>query len=72
MDTYTALRSFADSWGLLAMAIVFLAIVVWAFRPGSRELHERLAAMPLNEHDAPLPDDVDGAASRKSAQEVRT
>ena len=29
---YDALRHFADSWGVLAMAILFLCLVVWELR----------------------------------------
>lgn len=36
MQTYSLLRGFADSWMLLALTLVFLGVVVWAFRPGSR------------------------------------
>jgi cytochrome c oxidase cbb3-type subunit 4 len=36
MSFYDALRHFADSWGLLALTLVFAAIIVWAFRPGSK------------------------------------
>ena len=43
METYTALRHFADSWGLLAMALFFVGAVVFAFRPGSRALADEAA-----------------------------
>ena len=33
--TYETMRHFADSWGLVFLLLVFLAAVVWAFRPGS-------------------------------------
>ena len=36
METYTALRHFADSWGLLGMVLFFIGAVIFAFRPGSR------------------------------------
>ncbi len=36
METYTAMRHFADSWGLLAMALFFVGVVVFAFRPGAQ------------------------------------
>lgn len=39
MDTYSALRQFADSWALLGLFLFFLGAVIWAFRPGSRRLH---------------------------------
>ncbi|MBL9047109.1 MAG: cbb3-type cytochrome c oxidase subunit 3 [Tabrizicola sp.] len=43
METYSFLRHLADSWFLLAMTIGFLALCLWAFRPGSRALHEDVA-----------------------------
>jgi cytochrome c oxidase cbb3-type subunit IV len=43
METYTFLRAFADSWMLLALTIVFLLVIVWAFRPGSRKTHDEVA-----------------------------
>lgn len=35
-QSYEALRQLADSWGLLAMACVFLFLVLWPLRPGTR------------------------------------
>jgi cytochrome c oxidase cbb3-type subunit 4 len=49
MDTYTALREFADSWGLLAMTLFFLGVVVFAFRPGSRKTANEAARIPLED-----------------------
>jgi cytochrome c oxidase cbb3-type subunit 4 len=49
MDTYTALREFADSWGLLAMTLFFLGVVVFAFRPGSRKSADEAARIPLKD-----------------------
>lgn len=34
-DTYDTLRHLADSWGLLAMVIVFICLCLWPFRPGA-------------------------------------
>lgn len=45
-STYDALRHFADSWGLLAMAVVFLILAAWPFRPGARA-HNRDAALMI-------------------------
>ncbi|MFA5538521.1 MAG: cbb3-type cytochrome c oxidase subunit 3 [Gemmobacter sp.] len=45
METYTWLRAFADSWMLLFMTLVFIGVVIWAFRPGSRKLHDEAAGM---------------------------
>ena len=44
METYGLLRTFADSWMLLALTGVFLGVFLWAFRPGSRPVHADAAA----------------------------
>lgn len=43
MEEYTFLRQLADSWGVVAMISIFLGIAVWAFRPGSRKVHDDIA-----------------------------
>jgi cytochrome c oxidase cbb3-type subunit 4 len=35
METYSFLRELADSWGLLAMTLLFLGVMLWAFRPAA-------------------------------------
>ncbi|ESW78120.1 MULTISPECIES: cbb3-type cytochrome c oxidase subunit 3 [unclassified Mesorhizobium] len=47
--TYNFMREFADSWGLLAMALFFLGCVAFALRPGSRRQAERAAHIPLKD-----------------------
>jgi cytochrome c oxidase cbb3-type subunit 4 len=59
MDTYSLLRQIADSWVLLAMFIFFLGVIVWAFRPGSRAVHDDTASIPFRNEDHP---------ARKTAQ----
>jgi cytochrome c oxidase cbb3-type subunit 4 len=49
MDTYTAMRHFADSWGLLAMTLFFLGVVLFAFRPGGKASADQAANIPLND-----------------------
>lgn len=56
METYTLLRAFADSWALLAMMIMFLGVVIYTLRPGSREIHEEIAGIPFRHADAPATD----------------
>jgi cytochrome c oxidase cbb3-type subunit 4 len=53
METYTAMRHFADSWGLVFMFAVFVGVVLWAFRPGSRATHEDIANIPFRHEDKP-------------------
>ena len=43
MQTYSLLREFADSWVLLALTLVFVGVFIWAFRPGSRLIHQDAA-----------------------------
>jgi len=50
MDTYSLLREFADSWALLLLTALFLGVFVWAWRPGSRALHDD-AANSIFRHD---------------------
>ncbi|WP_102961338.1 cbb3-type cytochrome c oxidase subunit 3 [Mangrovicella endophytica] len=50
METYTAMRHFADSWGLLAMTCFFLLVVGYAlFRPRARQIAQDAAAIPFRE-----------------------
>ena len=53
METYTALRAFADSWHLLFMFVFFIGMVIFIFRPGSRKLHDESANMIFRNDDRP-------------------
>lgn len=44
-STYDMLRHMADSWGLLVMLVCFLVLVLWPFRPGTRERNHEAATM---------------------------
>ena len=46
-NMYEALRHFADSWALAALTLIFLAILVWIFRPGSRRSYRDQADIPF-------------------------
>ena len=50
-STYDALRHIADSWGLLAMLILFVAFAAWPFRPGARGGNEAAAQMIFESDD---------------------
>ncbi|WP_231886310.1 cbb3-type cytochrome c oxidase subunit 3 [Sulfitobacter sp. HI0054] len=41
----------ADSWALLILTLIFLGVIAWAFRPGSRALHDDAAAVPFRNDD---------------------
>ncbi len=51
METYSLLREFADSWMLLALTVIFVLVIFWAWRPGSRTVHDD-AANSIFRHDA--------------------
>jgi cytochrome c oxidase cbb3-type subunit 4 len=55
MDTYSLMREFADSWALLALFSIFALIVLWAFRPGSRKIHDDIANTVFRNEDKPAP-----------------
>ncbi len=59
METYSSLREFADSWMLLALTLFFIGVVVWAFRPGSREIHRDTASIPFRNDDPPQDADAE-------------
>ncbi|HSG34622.1 MAG TPA: cbb3-type cytochrome c oxidase subunit 3 [Sphingomonadaceae bacterium] len=40
---YETLRQIADSWGLLAMVIIFLVLSAWPFRPGAKKRNQDAA-----------------------------
>ena len=57
METYSLLRQFADSWMLLFLTLFFVGVVFWAFRPGSRSVHDDTARLPFRNEDAPKGDE---------------
>lgn len=48
---YTMMRHFADSWGLVAMMVFFIAAVALAVRPSAKTLHEDAASIPFKEDE---------------------
>ena len=47
--SYETFRHFADSYGLLFMALTWLGFALWAFRPGARQHHRDAANMIFEE-----------------------
>ncbi|WP_166416815.1 cbb3-type cytochrome c oxidase subunit 3 [Cochlodiniinecator piscidefendens] len=56
MDTYSFMREFADSWGLLFLFCFFLGVIVWAFRPGSTKTYTDTADIPFRHENEPASD----------------
>ncbi len=69
MDQYSLLREFADSWALLVLFLVFVAVIFWAFRPGSRRTHQDIAASIFRHENKPAAEGGERTAHR--AQDAR-
>lgn len=46
---YDVLRHAADKWGLLYLFVVFIGVIFYAFRPGSKKIYEDVANIPMKE-----------------------
>ena len=51
METYTAMRQFADSWGLLAMFLFFGGVVVWVLLPSRKRDAQEASQIPFKDYD---------------------
>ncbi len=56
-DTYTIMRVFAGSWGMMFMLAAFVGVIAFIFRPGSRKVHQETAQIPFLYDDRPAGDD---------------
>jgi|TARA_R110002094_G_C4793727_1_gene202381 cytochrome c oxidase cbb3-type subunit 4 len=52
-DTYTIMRVFAGSWGLLFMFTVFVLVILFVLRPGSGRIYKDTANIPFRHDDKP-------------------
>lgn len=59
METYTFLRTFADSWHLLFMFLFFIGMVIFIFRPGAKKVHDETSNMIFRNDDKPAPPETD-------------
>lgn len=66
MDLYSLMREFADSWALLALLLVFCGVVIWAWRPGSRALHDDAANVPFRNETRPAQPGKAGARAQET------
>jgi cytochrome c oxidase cbb3-type subunit IV len=69
MDTYSLLREFADSWALLLLTLTFLGVIAWAWRPGSRKMHDDAANMIFRNDTKPAVDSEGGASRPRDPQQ---
>lgn len=68
-STYTVLRTFADTWGLVGMCLFFVGVLFWAFRPGASKVHEVAATAIFRNEKRParFPIDPTTGAQLKEA-----
>ena len=72
METYTFLRAFADSWMLLFLTVVFVGVIVFAFRPGSRKVHHDAATAIFRNEDKPASNGAGAPRGGSETKEART
>lgn len=70
MDTYSLLREFADSWALLVLTLIFLGVIAWAWRPGSRATHEEIANSIFRHDKKPAAEPGPQAPVSRQAEEA--
>jgi cytochrome c oxidase cbb3-type subunit IV len=46
---YHIMRTFADSWGLAFMFLVFVGVILWAYRPSAHKAHADAASIPFKD-----------------------
>ena len=46
---FTTLSQFAQTWGLVYLVIMFLAVLVYALRPGAKSQFDDAARIPFKE-----------------------
>lgn len=49
---YNTLRHLADSWGLLYLMAVFVGVLLFTFRPGTKKQAQEQANIPFKEGDS--------------------
>ena len=52
MSLYDQLRHLADSYGLVALLVLFLGLCLWVFRPGAKQRNQDAARSILNDDEA--------------------
>ena len=57
METYTFLRAMADSWALLVLVLIFVGVIVFVFRPGSRRVQKDAAESIFRNESRPAAED---------------
>jgi cytochrome c oxidase cbb3-type subunit IV len=70
MDTYSLMRAFADSWALLLLFAFFVGVFLWAWRPGSRPMHDDIAKSIFRYDKKPASEAVSRAKPNQPSKEA--
>ena len=70
METYDTLRYFISIGSLVAMVVLFIGVVLFIFRPGSKKVHEETSNMIFRNDDRPAAAQEDDTP-RSDKQEAR-
>ena len=54
MDYHALWQQISDNWLLIWMGTFFIAVIIWAFRPGSRAIDADIANIPFRHEDKPV------------------
>jgi cytochrome c oxidase cbb3-type subunit IV len=71
METYTLLRTFADSWHLLFMFLFFIGVFVFILRPGANKAHRDSANMIFRNDDKPAGNEYQPASRHTDLREAK-
>ena len=71
METYTLLRTFADSWHLLFMFLFFIGVFLFILRPGANKAHRDSANMIFRNDDKPAGDTYQPAGRHADLREAK-
>ncbi len=53
METFELVHYVANTWGLVAMFLFFVGVLLWVFRPGASRIYEDAAGAPFRNDDRP-------------------
>ncbi|MEM0907981.1 MAG: cbb3-type cytochrome c oxidase subunit 3 [Pseudomonadota bacterium] len=65
--SYETARVFADTWGLVFLAALFVILVLWLFRRGATKSYERAARIPMDANEEFLEEPAKDAPSTPSS-----
>ncbi len=49
--TYETVASWAGTFGAVLVAVFFIGVLIFVFRPGSKETYDKLSRLPLEDDD---------------------